>query len=1053
MTVYPFSSIFMVTGRFRTGAFLILVYLFLTCASVTETLRAQPIDHAWRELGRLDVRNFTPADYRGHGQNWGLAQHPNGMIYVANGTGLLEYDGATWRGISVGRRGATRSVAVDTDGTVYVGGMGTFGRLAPDSTGALEYESLTGDITQEDAPFGEVWRTVPTPEGIYFSTERILYRWHPQEGLREWRAGEHRFAMGFSWHNRFFFTEIGRGLVQVVNDEIVPAPGGEFFVQDVVFASMELPDNRLLLISHRGNLIVYDGENAHYMDTPSIRNAAAYLPYHGVLLKDGNIALSTRSGGVFILSPEGHLIRIIDQSRGLRDQQIWYSLTDQEGGLWLALNTGIARVEMSRMVSRFDEGENLLGWVVDIERHENLLYVGTSVGVFRLDENSPEPRFEYVTENIQTGQCLSLLSTEVGLLAGCETGIYQITASGARSLGRMFGRALIRSRVHENTAYASMGPGLHVLQLVGNEWNVTHRIPADLATWALSMDEDDEGNLYVATLARGFYIVADPLGEPSLTHFGLSEGLPDGWTETTRINDETIIYTLEGVYRLVRGHIEPYDAINNRIPISPDSTLHVLRQDPRGALWFMVNGFVGMVPVTPDGTLAESSQRIPFIQDVGVTHVYTDIQTDAIWMGHSEGLVRFDLNALPADFMRILPIVRTAVDASGQTLIVHDTESTISIPFVNNDLRFTYGYPGFAGNHTTQYQVLLDGFDSGWSEWTTTLMKEYTNLPPGTYTFRVRAMNGWGGISDDGTFVFTVLPPWYRTWWAWLLWITSIVGVIGLSWFSAGKIRHRRLIDRNAQLENTVAERTAHLQIANERLQRVLDQNHEFLSIAAHDLKNPLVGILGFSEILIEESEDGSEQHDLLGIIHQSARQMNTTLTQLMDTDALESGRITMHLEPIDITALANGVLRRNRLQATGKNIRLVPPDTLGAVYALADQQFFPRVLDNLISNAIKFSPPESTVEMFIDHVDDDVRIRVQDYGPGMTEDDLARAFGKLQRLSARPTAGEPSSGLGLYIVDTLVRLHNGTITIDSTLGEGTCFEVRIPAADPDDRM
>lgn len=1012
---------------------------------------AQPGSTTWRELGRPVVQNFAPGDYNAHGQNWGLAQHPNGMVYVANGTGILEYDGTTWYGISVGRRGATRSVAVDTDGTIYVGGMGTFGRLVPDSTSALVYESLVGDGTSEDTPFNEVWRTVPTSEGIYFSTERIIYRWHPDEELREWHAEGQRFAMGFSWNDRFYFNEIGTGLKYIVDDEIVMAPDGEFYAWEIIFGAVELPDGNMLFVTHQGNLVLYDGETSSILDTPGIRQAGDLRPYHISLLHDGNIALATRNAGVFILSQEGGLLRIIDESQGLRSQQIWYSMVDQEGGLWLALNNGIARVEMSRAISSFGPEDGLIGWVLDVKRHENNLYAATSSGVFRMDESSPEPRFTSIMENSQTGQCMSLISTEAGLLAGCETGIYQINASGIRPLGRTLGRGMIRSRVHENTIYASMQAGPHVLELVGNEWTITRRI-LDLPGWALSMDEDEEGSLYMATLSRGFYKIEDPMGEPSFTHFDLEEGLPDSWAETTRINGKSIIYTLDGVYRFTDDRIEPFDEINRRIPFSPDSTLHVLREDANGTLWFIVRDYLGYIPITPDGTLAESPQRIPFIQGQGVTHVYTDIQTDAIWLGHSEGVIRFDPNALPAEFVPIIPIVRTAIDASGYSLIPVMPETIRATSFGNNDLRFTYGYPGFAGNHIPDYQVLLDGFDNDWSGWTSATMKEYTNLAPGTYTFQVRARDGWGNVSNSGVLVFRILPPWYRTWWAWILWGVCAGGVIGLTWFGAGKIRHQRLIARNTQLESTVAERTAHLRITNERLQRVLDQNHEFLSIAAHDLKNPLVGILGFSEILMEESEPGSEQQDLLGVIHQSARQMNTTLTQLMDTDALESGRITMHPEITDVSTLANGVLRRNLIQANNKSIRLIPPNNV-PVYGLVDQQYFPRVLDNLVSNAIKFSPAGKEVELHIDYDGDDVYVRVRDYGPGMTEDDMKRVFGKLQRLSARPTGGESSSGLGLYIVDTLVRLHNGSITIDSTPGEGTCFEVRVPRAEPDDRI
>lgn len=1010
---------------------------------------AQSESPSWDELGRPVVQNFSSSDYSGHGQNWGLAQHPNGMLYVANGTGILEYDGAVWRGIEVGRRGATRSIAVDIDGNIFVGGMGTFGRLVPDSTNSLLiYEPFLTDADHEKPLFNEVWRTVPTSDGVYFSTEQTIYRWHPDQDLREWNAGEQRFAMGFSWNDRFYFNEIGVGLKYIDNDdEIRMAADGEFYAWEIIFGATELPDGDMLFITHRGNLIRYDGETSIILDTPGVRQAGEFRPYHLSLLHDGNIALSTRSGGVFILDPEGQLLTVIDESRGLRNPQIWYSLVDQEGGLWLGLNDGIARIEMTHAISSFDTNDGLDGWVLDVVRHENDLYAATSSGVYRMNEDPSESRFTSIMGDLQTGQCMNLLSTEEGLLVGCETGTYQITDSGTRSLGSVLGRAFIRSSVHENTIYVSLPTGPHVIELIDDEWTITRQI-IDEPIWMLSMNEDEDGTLYMASLSRGFYIVEDPKGEATITHLGMADGLPDSWTEITRMNGQPVIYTLEGLYRLTGEGIEPFEELNHLLHVSPDERLHALRQSSDGSLWFITEEHLGYIPMTPDGTLAESRQKIPFIQNMGVSYIYADSQSDVVWLGYPDGLIRFDPNELPTYQTPILPIIRTAVDADDQSLILGFSETTRNVTFDKNDLRFTYGYPAFAGNHIPSYQVLLEGFDSGWSEWTTTTMKEYTNLPPGSYSFKVRARDGWGNISENGLVTFRVLPPWYRMWWAWILWLVTAGGIIGLTWVVASRIRHQRLSAQNTQLEKTVAERTAHLRITNERLQRVLDQNHEFLSIAAHDLKNPLVGILGFSEILMEESDSGSEQHDLLGIINQSARQMNMTLTQLMDTDALESGRITMQPETIDVTTLVQGVLRRNSIQANNKNLKLIPPADR-PMYALVDQQYFPRVLDNLVSNAIKFSPAGKQVEVHIDYDGDSVVIRVQDYGPGMTEDDLKRVFGKLQRLSARPTGGESSSGLGLYIVDTLVRLHNGSITIDSTPDEGTCFEVRVPRANP----
>ena len=159
------------------------------------------------------------------------------------------------------------------------------------------------------------------------------------------------------------------------------------------------------------------------------------------------------------------------------------------------------------------------------------------------------------------------------------------------------------------------------------------------------------------------------MGEPSITHFGMTDGLPDSWTQIIRINGEPVIYTLEGLYRFTGETLEPFDELNQLLQVTPDSLLHALRQSSDGSLWVITEEDLRYIPMTPDGTLADSGQKIPFIQNMGISHIYADTQSGVVWLGHSDGLVRFDPSELPTYQTPIVPIIRTAVDADDQSLI------------------------------------------------------------------------------------------------------------------------------------------------------------------------------------------------------------------------------------------------------------------------------------------------------------------------------------------------------------------------------------------------
>jgi signal transduction histidine kinase len=161
--------------------------------------------------------------------------------------------------------------------------------------------------------------------------------------------------------------------------------------------------------------------------------------------------------------------------------------------------------------------------------------------------------------------------------------------------------------------------------------------------------------------------------------------------------------------------------------------------------------------------------------------------------------------------------------------------------------------------------------------------------------------------------------------------------------------------------------------------------------------------------------------------------------------DALD---ITVRREPLDLAALAAEVVEANRPLAERKQqgIALQAPDALPAV---GDQDRLRDAIDNLVSNAIKYSPPGGAIEVGLRQEDSRIRVSVRDYGPGLSPEDLSRLFGRFQRLSAKPTGGESSTGLGLSIAKRIVELHGGEIEAASGgPGTGTTFAIMLPSGE-----
>jgi two-component system, sensor histidine kinase and response regulator len=228
-----------------------------------------------------------------------------------------------------------------------------------------------------------------------------------------------------------------------------------------------------------------------------------------------------------------------------------------------------------------------------------------------------------------------------------------------------------------------------------------------------------------------------------------------------------------------------------------------------------------------------------------------------------------------------------------------------------------------------------------------------------------------------------------------------------------------------------------------------LEKNNEILGVASHDLKNPLAGIIGLAEIILENIRDSTDDDikaealECITLLHSEAARMLRIIKELLDKHR-EGEQLSLHKEPIDLNDIIETALRWNHQQAIHKQIDIHYLRN-GRVPVEVDVDAIMRVVDNLVSNAIKYSPPGSQVWVALEHERGSAILRVRDEGPGLTDDDMYRVFGKGQQLSAKPTGGEHSTGLGLYIVKQLVEQHQGEVGVSSVAGLGATFWVRLP--------
>jgi len=271
-------------------------------------------------------------------------------------------------------------------------------------------------------------------------------------------------------------------------------------------------------------------------------------------------------------------------------------------------------------------------------------------------------------------------------------------------------------------------------------------------------------------------------------------------------------------------------------------------------------------------------------------------------------------------------------------------------------------------------------------------------------------------------------------------------------------ILYQQLHDANTQLEDRVSQRTRALMQANRRLsaqwlrlQRANGFKNEILGTVAHDLKNPLGVILGRTEMLTELITTGASKESItaqIDHIRDATKRLTSMVDHLISDAMADAFDITIRREPVDLATLVTEVADANQPLAQNKQ-QTIAVSAPANIVTMCDTDRIREAIDNLVSNAIKYSPIGGKIAMIVSREQDTTAIRVADEGQGLSPEDLGRLFGRFQRLSAKPTAGESSTGLGLSIVKRIVDMHGGEVTAESSgPGHGSVFTIILPLSE-----
>ncbi|MDO6430289.1 two-component regulator propeller domain-containing protein [Flavitalea sp. BT771] len=394
----------------------------------------------------------------------------------------------------------------------------------------------------------------------------------------------------------------------------------------------------------------------------------------------------------------------------------------------------------------------------------------------------------------------------------------------------------------------------------------------------------------------------------------------------------------------------------------------------------------------------------------------------------------YDKRNIPRLFLTGLRIDNAPVETETTYVTSRDKDiiTSIRIPFDKAILSFDFTALQYSNADHLKYAYYLKGWDKDWGNANNVRTANYSHLREGTYKFYVRSMNADGVWNDEVQLLsVTVLPPWYRTWWAYLLCLAILMGAV------YGALYYYRRQERlRYEIRLALVEKQKEKELTERKIAFFTDVSHEF--------RTPLTLIVNPLQDLMVEAPSGHIQKKLL-TVHRNARRLLSLVDQLLLFRKVESIEQQLFLSNFDMIGTCDEVFLSFAQRAASKNISFSFEKPSNGLFFCGDKQKIEIILFNLLSNALKYTPAGGKVELSVTGEEDQLCIVVRDSGCGIAKDISNRLFEAFYQASNADKASHTGFGIGLYVSKKLAAAHAGELSYVSTEGKGTTFTLSLP--------
>lgn len=784
------------------------------------------------------IQNFTPIEYNAGNQNWGIGQSENQTLYIANNSGLLEFNGTSWRLYQAPFGTPVKSVVSIKD-RVYTGSYMEFGYWIKNEFGVLNYNSLSSKLPIPLIEDEDFWNITQYKDWVLFQSLDRIYIFNSNSGSFEIIEAKTTSAKIFEVGGKIFFQIKNKGFFTLENGKPVLVSDDVIFLVTGIVGAYSLGD-RILVITDQGEFYYLNGSNVEKWNIAADVDLSSTKIYSSLLLDDGSFVLGTISKGIYHFNKNGELIRHINQEKGLSNNTVLSIYQDFDHNLWLGLDNGLSVLNLDSPFKEYTDHLGALGVIYTAKKMAGKLYLGTNQGLF-LKNNADDTDFKLVAGT--EGQVWMLKEIAGTLFCGHHNGTYVIEDDKATNISKYPGTWDIQP-LKSNKELLIQGnyEGLSVLERKNGTWNYRNNIEG-FDSSSRFFEFVDEHQVLINHDFKGIFDLTLDSAYTKVLNMNQIESKGIG-SSLLKYHDDIVYATINGVFKYLHKErtFNNDSLLTTNFFTANDSIVGILQSTNNAErLWGFTNDNIISLST---GLLSEKPLRtevsIPkfFRRSMGVLgfESVVHLENELYLIGMSNGYITLDLGKITQREYQISlnEVSIKSYDTPQLSVILQDDDE---FEYSQNSLGFDYNVTEYDKYTEVYYQYRLDGLYSDWSNWSTSSEISFDNLPYGNYNFQVRGKVGNELTSNVETYSFIIQRPWYISYWAIISYI--ILGVllsilIHRIYRDYYKKQQAQLIkDNTKRLKRKKSKNQRKIvQIKNDQLQELIESKNRELAIS-----------------------------------------------------------------------------------------------------------------------------------------------------------------------------------------------------------------------------